>query len=241
MPRKVKRSGKKLPTKRTTEGAHPMPAFDRATEFVIENWRLVVVGLVLVGVIAVAVVFWMRGVEKRELQASYFLSQGVSKLKEADDLSGEEAEAVYNEALEAFENLAQEYGSTESGELGIFYVGKCLSRLKRYGEAAHRYQEFLSIADSNPLYRSLALRNLGFAHHSEKNYEKALESFRELAEMEGGFLRGESILAMAQIYEDMGQKQDALGAYRDFLKEHPDSAESNRIHKRVAFLEKQLQ
>jgi tetratricopeptide (TPR) repeat protein len=241
MPRKIKRSGKKLPTKRTTEAAQPIPAFDRATEFVIENWRLIVVGLVLLGVIAVAVVFWMRGVEKRELQASYLLSQGVSKLKEADDLSGEEAETAYNEALEAFENLAQEYGSTESGELGIFYVGKCLSRLKRYGEAARHYEEFLSIADSNLLYRSLALRNLGFAHHNEKNYEKALASFRELAEMEGGFLRGESILAMAQIYEDMGQKQDALEAYRDFLKEHPDSAESNRIHKRVAFLEKQLQ
>ncbi len=240
MPKKLKRSKKKLPTKRIAEAEPTIGAIDRAGAFLIDNWRLLVVAFVILGLIAALVVLWARRVEQRELHASFLLSQGITKLKEADGMSGEDGEKAYSEALEAFEHLVEEYGSTESGKLGIFYSGKCLSRLKRYGDAAQHYERFLSVASKTPLYHSLALRSLGFVYQNQKNYEKALAAFKELAEMEGGFLRGESILALGQLYEEMGQKQEALEAYRDFLKEHPDSTESSRIQRRVAFLENQL-
>jgi tetratricopeptide (TPR) repeat protein len=241
MAKKLKRTGKKMVPGKILEEPRSIAALERVTNLFTENWRLFVIGFVLLGLVVVAVLWWMRSLEQKELVASFSLSQGVAKLKEADDLSGEEATTAYNEALNIFDNLVEESGSTESGGLAMFYGGKCLSRLKRYGEAAKKYEGFLSIAGKNRLYRSLALRNLGFAYQNEKDYEKALAAFEKLAEMEEGFLRGESTLALAQVYEKMGRSQEALETYRHFLKEHPNSTESNRIAQRVAFLEKQVQ
>lgn len=236
MPKKLKRPAKKI-----EEADEFISTFARARKGFIENWRLFAIGFVLLVLIVVVVVLWMRTLEQNEKHASFLLSQGVTKLKEADGLTGEEAGDTYNEALGVLRNLIEEYGSTESGELGFFYLGKCLSRLKRYGEATQQYEKFLSMDRNNQLYHSLALRSLGFAYQNEKDYEKALACFRELTQMEGSFLRGESILALARIYEEMGQKQKALEAYRDFLTQYPDSTELNRIQRRVALLEKQFQ
>ena len=235
MAKKVKRPAKK------EEGTEEFVSlFDRARLGFIENWRLFTIGFVVLGLIVVMVLLWLGNLERKEKHASFLLSQGVTKLKEADGLTGEEAGTAYGEALKTLSNLVEEYGSTESGELGLLYRGKCLSRLNRYGEAIQQYEEFLSADKSNQLYRSLALQSLGSAYQNGKDYQKALACFRELTEMEGNFLRGESILAQARIYEEMGQQQQALEAYRDFLTQYPDSPESNRIQRRVALIEVQI-
>ncbi len=235
MPRKLKR-----PAKRTQEPDRLDTVFDRVREGLVKNWRLFTFGLVLVALAVSAVVLWSRGLERKEQHASFLLSQGVTKLKDADGLSGEEATSTYTEALNVLKDLVTDYGSTESGALGVFYLGRCLTRLGRYGEAIQEYERFLSTAGSNQLYRLLVLQSLGFAYRNEKNYERALACFRELAEMEPVFLGGEPILALGRTYEEMGQEQEALGAYRDFLEKYPDSTESNRIKRRVALLERQV-
>jgi tetratricopeptide (TPR) repeat protein len=167
------------------------------------------------------------------------LAQGLTALKDADGLTGEEARGTFEKALEIFKDLVEDYGATRNGELGLFFAGKCLSRLERYQEAIPYYQEFLSTHRTDALYASLALQGLGFAYENGKDYEKALAYFGELADMEGSFLRGRSILAMARIHEDMGHKAEALEAYRRFVTEYPDSPESNRIQGRIALLERQ--
>ena len=239
MAKKLKRPTK-IPVKKVREPDEFVTAFDRARKGFIENWRLFAIGFVLLILVFVVVVLWMRNLERKEEHASFLLSQGITKLKEADGLRGEEASSAYNETLTVLRNLVEEYGSTESGELGLLYLGKCLSRLKRYGEAIQEYEKFLSMASSNQLYRSLVLRSLGFAYKNEKDYEKALACFRELAQMEGSFLRAEPILALGRVYEEMGQREQALEAYRDFLNQYPDSTESSRIQRRVALLERQV-
>jgi len=228
----------KRPTTKTEGSEELISVFDRVRMVFIENWRLFTVGFVLLVMIIVGVLLWIRNQERKETHASFVLSQGITALKDADGLTGEEANSSYDEALTILRNLVEQYGSTESGKLGLFFVGKCLSRLKRYGEATRQYEEFLSTNKNNQLYRALAIQSLGFAYENEKDYAKALTCLSELAEMEGSFLRGESILALARIHEEMGQKEKALGAYRDFLTYYPDSTESNRIQRRVALLEK---
>jgi tetratricopeptide (TPR) repeat protein len=230
----------KKPAKRIEGVDEALPIFERAKTGFIENWRLFTIGFVVLVLIVVAVLLWMGNLERKEKHASFLLSQGVTKLKEADGLTGEEAGTAYEEALKTLSNLVEEYGSTGSGELGLLYRGRCLSRLNRVGEAIQQYEKFLSMGKSNPLYRSLALQSLGFAYQIEEDFQKALACFRELAQMEEGFLKGESILAQARIYEKMGQQKEALEAYRDFLTQYPDSPESNRIQRRVALLEVEI-
>jgi len=236
MPKKLKR-----PAKRIEQAEESIPFFERARKGFTENWRLFTIGFLLLGLIVVGVVLWRGSLERKERQASFLLSQGVNRLKEADGLNGEEAITAYNEALDMLSNLVEEYGSMESGEVGLLYLGKCLSRLSRYRDAIQQYEALLSMGTSNPLYRSLALESLGFAYQNERDYEKALACFRELAQMEGSFLRGESILALARTYEEMGERKQALEAYRDFLTQYPDSTQSNRIERRVALIEEQVQ
>jgi tetratricopeptide (TPR) repeat protein len=234
MPRKLKRAAK-----RVEEADEFVSIVDRTKKGVVENWRLFAVGAVLVGLTVMAILVWMNSLERKERHAAFLLSQGVAKIKEGDSLAGGEATEAYHEGLRILRRVVDEYASAESGELGFLYLGKCLSRLKRYGEAIQEYERFLSLGKNNPLYRSLGLESLGFAYQNEKNYEKALACFRELAGMEGSFLRGESILAIGRIYEQMDQKEKAVEAYRDFLAQYPDSTESDRVQRRLALLQKQ--
>jgi tetratricopeptide (TPR) repeat protein len=185
----------------------------------------------------------MRNLERSEAYASFLLSQGMAAINRADNLSGEEAGSAYEEALEALKGLAEEYGATDSGELGVFFIGKCLSRLKRYGEAAEQYEEFLklNVNQDEPLYRSLAIQSLGFVYQHEKEFEKALACFNELLQTEGSFLRGEALLGLAQIHEETGQHEKAVEAYREFLSSYPGSTEANRIQRRLALFEKRFQ
>ncbi len=230
----------KRPVKKMELAEEAVPVIERVRQTFMENWRLFAVGFVLLGTIVVVVVLWMASLERKENQASFLLSQGVAKLKEAGGVSGEEAGAAYDEALKSLRDLVEGYGATQSGEVGVFYLGKVFSRLGRYGEAIQEYERFLSLDRDSQLYRSLALRSLGQAYQHEKAYEKALECFREVTQMEGSFLREESVLALARLYEEMGQKHEALEAYKNFLTEYPDSTESNRIIRRMALLEKQV-
>jgi len=230
----------KRPAKKIDQVDEIVPVIERVRQSFVENWRLFGVGFILLGTIVVVVMLWMASLERKENHASFLLSQGVTKLKEAEGVSGEEASAAYEEALKVLKDLVEGYGSTESGEVGVFYLGKVLSRLGRYGEAIQQYESFLSLDGNGQLYRSLALRSLGYAYQHEKAYDKAVKCFRELTQMEGSFLREESVLALARLYEAMGQKQEALDAYKNFLTEYPDSIESNRIVRKVALLEKQV-
>lgn len=226
--------------KRAAKGIEEIPEletfFEKARRGLLGHWRLFAFGMVLVGAIAVAVILWMGSLQQKEEQASYLLSKAVTKLNEANDLTGEEARKAHEEALQILTNLVETYGSTESGKLGLLYRGKCLSRLNRFEEAIHEYERFLSVEDSPSLYRSLALQSLGFAYQHKKEYEKALARLRELAAMKENFLKGESILAQAQIYEEMGKDEEAIKAYKDFLSEFPESSESIQIERRVAVL-----
>jgi len=214
--------------------------FEGAREIFATNRRLILGGLVIVGVIIVGFVLWTRHVEHQERQASFLLFQGMRALKEADGLTGDEAREGYDKALNIFSQSAEAYGSTESGELGFFFAGKCLARLKRYDEAVQHYKTFLSGNEKNPLYRALAKQSLGFAYESLKEYEKALACFQEVSAMERSFLREEATLAVGRIYEAMGQKREALDTYREYLTNHPDSVETSHVRRRVALLENQL-
>ena len=228
----------KKPAKKTEAPDEFVSILDRVRDVFLKNWRIFAPAIVVVVMIIIGVLLWARNLQRKETHASLLLSQGVTALKDADGLSEGETGSSYDEALETLTTLVEEYGSTESGELGLFLVGKCLSRLKKYGEAVKRYEEFLEVSENKQLYRSLALQSLGFAYENEKDYDKAVACFSELAEMEGNFLRGESILALARIHEQKGQREEALQAYRDFLASYPDSTESHRIQRRVALLEK---
>jgi tetratricopeptide (TPR) repeat protein len=235
MAKRVKRHATK-----TEETEEFYPFFERSREVFAAHRRLISGGLVIVCLIIVGVVLWTRHVERQERRASFLLYQGMIALKEADGLTGDEARKGYDKALNILKKVAETHGSTKNGELGLFFVGKCLARLKRYDEAIQHYEAFLSENEKNPLYRALAKQSLGFAYESRKDYEKALVCFKEVAAMDRSFLREEATLAVARIHEAMGQKREALDAYREYLTNHPDSVETSHIRRRVALLENQL-
>jgi tetratricopeptide (TPR) repeat protein len=215
--------------------------FGRAREVFVEKRKPIVGGLIVVGLVVLAVVVWTRNLEQRERRGSFVLYQGMTALKDADLLKGEEASEAYEKALNILRNLVDEYGSTKSGQLGRLFLGKCLARLNRHGEAIQQYEVFLSRNENHPLYAALATQSLGFAYENQKDYEKALACFKEVADMRGSFLTEASTLAVGRIYEAMGQKREALEAYQKYLTNHPNSAVSNRIRGRVVQLENQIQ
>ena len=230
----------KRPAAKAEETDEFLGFFEGAKEFVTAHRRVISAGVVIVCLIIAGVFLWTRHGEQQERHASFLLYQGMIALKEADGLAGDEARKGYEKALNILKESAEAHGSTRSGRLSLFFVAKCLGRLNRHDEAIQQYEAFLSGNEKNPVYRAMAKQSLGFAYESRKDYEKALACFKEVSAMERSFLTEEATLAVARVHEAMGQKREALDAYREYLTSHPDSVETSHIRRRVALLENQL-
>jgi tetratricopeptide (TPR) repeat protein len=199
-----------------------------------ENVRLILVGFIIVALIVFSIVLWrMRG-KTREAEAFNLLHRASETLSKAqEDPSSQD----YREALDEFERIRREYPRTQASQLAQLQLGQGFLNSKQYDEAAETYRQFL---DSNPgqsLYRLFALQNLGYAYEGQRDYQRALDSFRELVDMGESFLQPWGYLNMGRCYEKLGRREEALRTYRTFLEKFPDSTMAPMIRSKVGTLE----
>jgi len=143
----------------------------------------------------------------------------------------------YQEALDEFERIRREYPRTHASQLAQLQLGHGFLNSKQYDKAVETYRQFL---DSNPgesLYRLFALQNLGYAYEGGGDYQRALDSFRELVDMGESFLQPWGYLNMGRCYEKLDKREEALRTYRTFLERSPDSAMAPMIRNKVGTLE----
>jgi TolA-binding protein len=124
-------------------------------------------------------------------------------------------------AVIAFQAVATAYPSTDSGTAAKYQAAAALLSLDRLAEAE---QGFRDVAASSSMYGPLAKLGLAGTYAAEKQYDKAIQVYNDLAAQRGGALPVDGILMqLGQTYLRAGRSQDARVAFKRVVDEFPDS------------------
>jgi tetratricopeptide (TPR) repeat protein len=136
-------------------------------------------------------------------------------------------EQKYREAISEFQKV-QSYRWSRYAALGYLYEANSYLSLGESAKGAAPAQRFLHATAPNTLYRQMALVTVAAIQERQDQCKQAMVAYGE-AERIKGALQQEARLGKARCAEQMGDLQEAIASYRDYLKDDPESLVSARL------------
>ncbi len=210
----------------------------RATLWVEENSRTVLMGLggaVVVIIAAIGVFSWVR---YRQDEAFVLLGevQKAAKAVMAGEAAGPDALPARERPLrviEAADRLLRERGSAPAAEWARYYRASALLDLGRHGEAAEGIRPLIEGGDDS-LLAELSRMLAGRIEEARANYERAAEYYATAAERAGEHFPAEvALMDQARCLDTIGRRQEAINAYQKILDAYPDSPLADRVGRRL--------
>jgi tetratricopeptide (TPR) repeat protein len=133
-----------------------------------------------------------------------------------------------------FEQVADQYSMTKTGNLANYYAGICYLRTGKFEQAI----EFLSKFDGDDdVVGPLALGAIGDCHLEMKRADEALKYYMKAADKkDNSFTRPYFLKKSAFAQEQLGNFNEAADLCERIKKEHPRAAESQEIDKEITRL-----
>lgn len=123
--------------------------------------------------------------------------------------------------------IAGEYGSTDAGNLAKYEAGLCNFQLGKTKEAI-KYLEDYDLKGDNTV-SAQALAALANCYATEKQLDKAVETFKKAAEATSvEALTAENLFQAAIILESQKKNDEALQIYKDIKANYPSSPYCSR-------------
>lgn len=141
--------------------------------------------------------------------------------------------ALYgNEAYYGFEYVADEYSSTNAGELASYYAGIIYLRQGDYARAI----SYLKNADlDDDLASAVALGAIGDAYVELGNFDQALDYYAQAVDHSDNPLTAPIYLKKAGlVYEEKGEFEQALAKYERIQDDYPSSTAAQDIDAYIA-------
>ncbi len=131
-----------------------------------------------------------------------------------------------------FEQVAEEYGMTKSGNLANYYAGICNLRTGKYEQAI----EFLSKYDGNDeIVAPIAIGAIGDCNMELNKMDEAVKYYLKAADRSNNNFTTPYFLKKAGFaYEQSANYAEALKAYERISKEFASSDEGREIEKHIA-------
>jgi TolA-binding protein len=204
---------------------------EKAEDFFEKN-RNIVLGVVGGIVLVVAGFFGYRYYQAdQDETAQNELFPAVYKL-EADSLKQALSGQGANPGLLA---VADNYGSTKSGNLAHFYAGVGLLKQGKNDEAIEQLKDFSS---SDLLVQARAYSLIGDAYMEKKSFDEAADYYRKAADYKANkFFSPAYLMKLAVAYEQAKQNDKAIETYSEIIEKYPESAEAVNSKKYKSMLE----
>lgn len=139
---------------------------------------------------------------------------------------------IGNESYYGFEYIADEYSSTQAGELAAYYSGVIHLKNGDY-QRAIKYLEDADLDDA--IVGAMAKGSLGDAYVELGNFDKAISSYNDAINHSKNTLTTPMYLKkQGLVYEDMGKFKEALKNYERIKKEFKTSTEARSIDSYIA-------
>ena len=198
--------------------------FENLRSFLLDNIVQVIIGAcaaIALAAIGVGVYFYMQ--YRDRLVADQFY-QAITALNHKE----------YKTAETDFGKLAEDHPGASLGRLARFYLASCYMAEKDPAKARDALNEYLAGGD-RATFKSLALLQLGVAYEDLGQFQQAHQAYSEAAKLPGPQkMRAE--LAVARMLVREGQKDAAIAAYRQFLKDNPFAEERTGVFVALAEL-----
>ncbi len=186
----------------------------------------IVGGIALVIVLIFAYMRFVKEPKNREAQAAMFMAQ---RYFEADSLT----KALNGDGVNmGFLAIADEYSSTDAGNLANYYLGVIYMQKGQFDNAIESFEKF----DSDDLIvSSMALGLTGDAYLEKNDQENALKYYKEAASKhKNTFTTPMYMMRMGLVYEMQNKWDEALKQYESIKKEYYRSAEGQEIDKYIS-------
>lgn len=204
-------------------------ALSRTEQFIEANYRKLIYGI---GGIAIVVglffgyKFLILNPKEKEAQKQIYPSEQLF------------ANASFKEALEGdgnilgFAKVADEFGSTKTGNLACYYAGICNLRLGNFEKAI----DFLKSYDaSDKIIGTLATIAIGDAYVELNKVEDGADYYLKAAKMDDNLFTSPSAYMKAGgAFEALGKYAEAVEAYTNIKDNYAKSMEARDIEKYIA-------
>ena len=203
----------------------------KAEDFFEKN-RTVIIGIVAGIVLLVAGYFGYRYYQSSQDEtAQNELFPAVYKL-EADSLKQSLSGAGANPGLLS---VADNYGSTNAGNLANFYAGVALLKQGKNDEAIERLKDFSS---SDLLVQARTYALIGDAYMEKKSFDDAADYYEKAADYKSNkFFSPAYLTKLAVAYEQAKQNDKAIETYNSIIETYPESAEAVNAKKYKSMLQ----
>jgi len=145
----------------------------------------------------------------------------------------------YRASLEAFQKVAQDYGSLDQGREARYYAALCQIGLGQLDDAQALLEEV--VRKRGDLLYSLASQTLATVKAQKGDHSGAAEIYRAMVDdAQDPLPKDQLLFAMAQQLEEGDRLEEAFQAYERFLKDYPRSMLRAEAEQRSELLELQL-
>jgi len=191
---------------------------DKFTTFMLEakgqfqdKWQFYVAGVVAVILVIAAVSWYIGDVKAKQVDAEAKFARAVLDYQSGDNQI----------ALLGFDQLLNEYGSTDVAEQATYLLGKIHLANKNYEDAIRYFEIYLDRYSDDLLNRAAAQAGIAAAQEDLGNYAEAAEAFAAAAEMfPDGPLAADYEYGAVRNYLNVGDMDAAKAHHGVILEKH---------------------
>ena len=192
---------------------------NKTEAFFEKNKKAIIIAVVaVIAVIVCAILANNYYFEPRQQDASTELAKSQELFQQQD----------YAKALEGFQKVAAEYGSTDAGNLAQLYIGLCQAQLGKWQEAVNALESFSARDDQ--MISPAAEGALGNAYANLNQLDKAVEHLKKAAsKADNNSLSPTWLIQAGEILENQGKKAEALKLYQEVKDKYFNSMQYQTI------------
>jgi TolA-binding protein len=153
------------------------------------------------------------------------------------DAAAEDPETYLTQAIEAFEEVVDEYGSTKAAPQALFLLGNAYYDKGDYEQAIASFRKFLEEYPDHNLHTAARVA-LAYALEEKGEPAQALAEFEGILASEFDFYtKAELYLDIARTALESGNREKARDFYQRYLNEFPDGAQAELVNEKLEELE----
>ena len=189
-------------------------------EAFFENYKkaIIICVVALIIIVVGAILCKNYYLEPRENEAS-------TELAKSQELF---AQDQFDKALTGFQKVANDYSSTEAGNLAQLYIGLCQANLGKWQEAVNALESFSGKGDA--MISPAAEGALGNAYANLNQLDKAVDHLKKAAKLaDNNSLSPTFLIQAGEILESQGKKDEALKLYQEVKEKYFNSMQYQTI------------
>lgn len=209
---------------------NPEQTLNNSEAFFLKNKKAIVYGVLAVIIIIAGIIVYKQYVSApREDKASTALAKGQEYFQQD----------LYEKALNGdgagyagFVKVADDYSSTNAGNLANLYAGLCYAQLGKWNEATKYLEEF--DAKDDQMISPAAEGALGNAYAHLKQLDKAVKHLKSAAKnADNNSLSPTFLIQAGEILESQGKADEALELYKEIKEKYVYSMQYQTIDKYI--------